>query len=156
MTLEQIWQHLYRNPTTFSQHVLKQVHAGLRHGEYLLGRFRNCYYITKGNVSIKVNYKCYSCFARGKVEVTYRGRFFTIYCGFEESAIGKHFVRLDEGGTLQMKYIERMQPLISAGVVTTYLSIWYRPFLSEKVDKEGNIIKVTRYGRVQRICPKGN
>lgn len=154
MTLEKIWEYLCQNPTTFNHNKTNLTpHQGLNVGEWMVSRYRNCYYITRGNKSIKVNFKCYRCFVTGKPQITYHGAFFTFYCGFEESIIGKHFVRLDEGGSLNMKYIEKMQPLISAGVVTTYLSVWYRPFINKKVTEDGTILEVTRYGKLRRIRP---
>ena len=159
MTLEQIWTYLSQNPMTFNKNKTScSPRPGLKVGSFILSRFRNCYYITQGNKSIKVSYDCYKCVSTGEVQGTWKGRFFQAYCGFEESIIGKHFVRLDDGGTLKEKHVSLMQPLIDAGIITTIFPVWYRPFIDKVVTTDGKIKEITKYGRtnVRPLRSRGN
>ena len=121
------------------------------------------YYITKDNVSIRLNYKCYKCFALNKKEVTFKSSVFTIYCGFEESSIGKHFVRISRGGEgIELKYVRRMNEMIIAGIVTTTFptATWYKPFvidqygrIGRRVNEQGTVISVTPTGHISVLNP---
>lgn len=165
-TLNPIWEYLYRNPTTFNTGAktgLLKPKSGFAYGPWMLAlqhRKDNTdnYYITKDGVSIRLNYKCYKCFVLNKKEATFVSPVFTIYCGFEESPIGRHFVRISRGGEgIALKYVRRMHEMIVAGIVTTTFPIatWYKPFvmdeygrLGRKVNNQGTVMSVTIAGRI--------
>lgn len=171
-----IWEYLYRNPTTFNPSAgkgtagkgLLRPKSGFTYGPWMLALQhrkggKDNYYITKEGVSIRLNYKCYRCFVLNKKEVTFKSPVFTIYCGFEESPIGKHFVRISQGGEgIELKYVRRMHEMIVAGIVDTTFprDTWYKPFVIDqygrlgcRVNEQGTVITVTSAGHISVLNP---
>lgn len=163
-----VWEYLCRNPTTFKGSGYLRPKSGFAYGSWMLSlqhrkNGTDNYYITKDGISIRLNYKCYKCFVLNKKEITFRSPVFSIYCGFEESPIGKHFVRISRGGEgIELKYVKQMHEMITAGIVTTTFPIttWYKPFvvdqqgrLGRKVDEQGTVITITSAGRISVLNP---
>ncbi len=168
--MEKIWEYLYQHPMTFNpgQSGLLKPKSGFTYGPWMLAiqhrkNGTDNYYITRDGASIRLNYKCYRCFALNKKEATFKSSVFTIYCGFEESLIGKHFVRISQAFEgIELKYVKKMHEMIVSGIVETTFpkDTWYKPFvldqygrLGRRVNEQGTIMNVTRAGRISVLNP---